>query len=256
MTHLNDKPSSRAARLSVLFAGLGAAIASVGALGARFGVVAPYSGFALFGLGMILGGLLAVVLGVVGLVRTREACGRRGRGWALCGLVLGGAMWATLLSFALPARGAPPIHDITTDPDDPPIFREVASLPANAERDLAYPHGGPSVVEAQRAAYPDLAPLELAQAPGAVYEAARRVVDEMGWDLVWSNRDLGWIEASETSEMFRFVDDIAIRIRPRGDGSLVDLRSTSRVGISDLGANARRIRAFGERLAAALDGAP
>ena len=66
----------------------------------------------------------------------------------------------------------------------------------------------------------------------------------MGWEIVGSNAEEGRIEATDTTLWFGFKDDVVVRIQPRGDESLVDVRSLSRVGKSDVGTNAQRIRAY------------
>ena len=111
---------------------------------------------------------------------------------------------------------------------------------------MTYPHGDPETPSKQRESYGDLAPIVLPLLPGEALVKARDTAEELGWEILATDSADGRIEATETSTLFRFVDDIAIRIRanPEGGGSTVDLRSTSRDGVSDLGANAERIRAF------------
>lgn len=229
-------------RIAVLSAGVAVVavlLAALGVTAARFGWVEPYVGFQIFGLGLVSGGILALVLGVAGLFRARRA---GGMGAAVLGTAIGAGLLAVLVVLVAPHRGAPAIHDVTTDPEDPPQFHEIAKLPANEGRDLTYPHGGAGVPEKQRRAYPDLAPVRLALPADQAFNAAQNAVRELGWKVVWVNRSLGLIEATDTSPLFRFVDDVVIRVRGDADGSVIDVRSTSRVGVSDLGANARRIR--------------
>ncbi len=155
------------------------------------------------------------------------------------------------LAYILPALGAPPIHDITTDPDDPPRFEAVVPLRAGAPNPLEY--GGPQLAATQRAAYPDVLPLAAAASPTTVLAAARSVAMELGWEIVAVDQAQGLLEATATTFWFGFKDDVAVRVRPsEGGGALVDVRSISRVGVGDLGANANRIRAFLTRLQAAL----
>lgn len=241
-------PMSRTAVLSAVIGVLGAALAAVGTAAAHYGWASPYLGFRIFGLGLVPGGLAALVVGVAGAVRTRPSGGRGGRGAALAGLLLGAGLLAVLVVLAAPYRGAPAIHDVTTDPGDPPELRELAKHPDNRDRDLAYPHGGSGVPEAQRRAYPDVVPIRLELPPEAAFDAVLEAIDALGWAVVWTNRELLAIEAYDTSALFRFVDDVAVRIRGAEGGSVVDVRSTSRVGVSDLGANAERIRALAARL--------
>ncbi len=241
-------PRSKSATSSVVVGLLAALLAVLGVVGAHFAFLGPSTGLALFSLALVFGVLGASGLGAVGLYRTRQ---KAGRPLAVLGLVLGEGLLFVLVVLVVLHWGKPRIHDVTTDPDDPPAFGEIAGLPENEGRDLTYPHGGIGVPELQRAAYPDLVTLELPLPPGDAWEAAVAVTEELGWSLVWSNRELGTIEATERSKVFRFVDDVVVRVRAAPAGSVVDVRSTSRVGRSDLGANARRIREFLERLRAA-----
>jgi uncharacterized protein (DUF1499 family) len=158
---------------------------------------------------------------------------------ALCGL----AAFYLPYRQQLMARLVPPIHDITTDTSNPPAFVAVLPLRAGAANPPEY--AGAEVAELQRAAYPDLMTLELATTPDAVFAAALLVVAASGWELVDANAEAGRIEAVATTRWFGFKDDVVIRIQPgRTGASLVDLRSKSRVGRSDIGANAARIRGF------------
>jgi len=230
-----EKPSrvAAAARIAGL---LGIVLFALGPLSVQLGIASPFAGFRIFGLGL-LAGLVALVLGVVGLVRTRAATGRPGRASALTGLLLGAVPVACVIVAAGPARDLPAINDITTDPTDPPGF-------ASPGRD--YP--GEEFEKAQREAYPDLAPIRVARTTDATYAASLSAARGLGWEIVSEDAAAGVIEATDTSEIFRFVDDVVIRVRPDGAGSKVDVRSKSRDGRGDMGANAARIRAFREKL--------
>lgn len=237
---------------SPVVAALGITTALVGVGFASAGVLPPLAGFALFALGILGGSLLGILLGVIGLIRTRGESGRTGAGRAGMGVVLG----LLMVGFLMLVRpdSVPPIHDVTTSPDDPPSFVHLASVPENAERDLGYPHGPSDSAAQQKAAYPDLVPIELSQPPSEALTAARAAAEELGWEVVDeaapTDTSDGRLEATFTSRSFRFIDDVVVRLRanPETGGTTVDLRSTSRVGQSDLGANAARIRAFAEKL--------
>ena len=138
--------------------------------------------------------------------------------------------------------GAPPIHDIATDTNDPPLFVDVLPLRAGARNSAEY--GGSQVAALQHAAYPDIAPVDLVITPAAAFAKALATAKTMGWALVATDASAGRIEATATTPFFRFRDDVVIRIRPRDGGSRVDIRSVSRFGGSDLGKNASRIREF------------
>lgn len=211
----------------------------------RLGALSPLGGFGLFAAGALLGGALALVLGIVGILGTRPKSHRSGAAQAWAGVVIGAALIALLL-LLYPGGNVPAIHDITTDPDDPPQFEAIAALPKLAGRNFGYPHGLPDSAKLQRSAYPDLAPIVVEATPEEALERARLAANRLGWQVVEVGD--GRLEASVTSSVFWFVDDVVVRVRPSAEGSIVDVRSTSRVGQSDLGANAERIRAFRDEL--------
>jgi uncharacterized protein (DUF1499 family) len=144
-------------------------------------------------------------------------------------------------------RGLPSIHDITTDPDDPPQFS--ALLPLRTGRVSPAAYDGPAVAAQQRRAYPDIQPIHVDAAAPGVLDAAAAAAGRLGWRIVAVDRERGIIEAVDTTFWFRFKDDIVVRVR----GSRVDVRSKSRIGRGDLGANAARIRRFAAALRAGLD---
>lgn len=219
----------------------------LGPLVIQAGLLSAFTGFRLFLVGGLCG-LLALLLGLIGLWRTRAAAGREGRGRALRGALLGAAALAVIVLAAGSAGDLPRINDITTNPDDPPLFTHAAQLAGNEGRDLAYP--GASFADQQRAGYPDLASLRLAAAPPDVFPRALAAAQALGWEITYQDADAGVFEATQTSRIFRFVDDICVRLRPDGDVTVVDVRSKSRVGRGDMGANAKRIRDFQTQLAA------
>jgi uncharacterized protein (DUF1499 family) len=224
----------------------------VGALGATAGLLAPLTGFLLFAAAIVLGSILSLLLGAIALLVTRARPGRparAGRRPAVVATAIGAALLALLAVLASRSGGVPAIHDVTTDPADPPSFVAAARAAGNQGRDLTYPHGRGDVTALQRAAYPDLEPIRLAIPPDQAMRRGRAAAAHLGWKEIEVDDGEGRLEATSTSRVFRFVDDIVVRVRPDGGGSIVDVRSTSRVGESDLGANAARIRAFRDRLA-------
>jgi uncharacterized protein (DUF1499 family) len=230
-----ERPSrvADAARLAGILA---VVLFALGPLCVQLGLASAFVGFRIFLIGL-LAGLVALGLGAVGLVKTRAATGRPGRASALTGTLLGAVVVVLVFAAAQPWKGLPPINDITTDPADPPAF-------ASPGR----PYPGEEFAAAQRVAYPDLAPIRLASPPDAAFAASLAAAQGLGWEIVREDSVAGVIEATDTTRVFRFVDDVAIRVRPDGPGSKVDVRSKSRYGRGDLGANAARIRAFREKL--------
>lgn len=224
-----------AARLAGL---LGVGLFALGPLAVQLGLVSAFLGFRVFGLGL-LAGLVALVLGGIGMAATRAGSGREGRAHAVTGVALGGLLVVCVLFAAGSGIGLPPINDITTDPDDPPAFADPA---------LGYP--GDEFAQAQRAAYPDLAPIHLALSPDEAFAKSLAAAERLGWQVVRQDAEEGTLEATDTTAVFRFVDDVAVRVRPDPQGARIDVRSKSRDGKGDLGANAARIRAFRDALAA------
>ena len=139
-------------------------------------------------------------------------------------------------------RSVPMIHDITTDTDNPPQFDAILKLRKNALNPAAY--GGQEIAEQQHKAYPDIAPLVLGLSPAQAFELSLLEAKKLGWKIISTNEKKGLIEATDTTFWFGFTDDIVIRISPQENGSRIDLRSLSRVGKSDVGTNAKRVRAF------------
>lgn len=191
----------------------------------------------------VAGGLLSLAA----LVATRP---RRGGAAALVGALAVAAVVVFIpWRWRERARSVPAIHDITTDTENPPAFVAVLPLRARAPNPATY--GGPEVAAAQQRGYPDIRPLSLDSPPGAAFRRALMAARAMGWTIVATDTAAGRIEATATTPWFGFRDDIVVRIRPEGAGSRVDVRSVSRVGKSDVGTNARRIRAYLARLSSA-----
>lgn len=153
-------------------------------------------------------------------------------------------------SYLRTARAVPPIHDISTDTQDPPRFVAVAPLRAKAPNTLEY--GGLAIAEQQRRAYPDIVPLQSSLPPARIFPLVEAVVRSLGWEIVAVAPEEGRLEATDTTPWYGFKDDIVVRVTRERGGSRVDVRSVSRVGRSDLGANAVRIRVFLRQLAAQL----
>ena len=228
--------TSRLSQLAISLASVSALLFAAMPLVSKMGALPSRISFPLFLLGGLLG-LIGLVTALIALYTTRPAKGRAGRGLAwsalgLCVVVLAG------IAFAASSGGsAPPINDITTDPSDPPQF---------SSPDKSYP--GEEFASQQRAAYPDLAPIALDQPPDAAFAAVKSAIESFGWQIVAEDASAGSIEATDTTKMFRFVDDIVVRIRPQETGSRVDVRSKSREGRGDLGVNAARIRRLRDAL--------
>lgn len=171
--------------------------------------------------------------------------------WNICifsviGLLVGVAAVSVPLKMYRTAQSVPPIHDITTDTENPPQFNMILGLRKDALNPAEY--GGPGTSSQQLTAYPDIKPVMLAVTPAKAFELCLATAREMGWDIINAKSDEGIIEGTDTTFWFGFKDDIVIRITPSEKGSRIDLRSVSRVGKSDVGTNAKRIRNFKNKL--------
>jgi uncharacterized protein (DUF1499 family) len=166
------------------------------------------------------------------------------------GLVVAGFPWQLKQT----AQRVPPIHDITTDTDNPPAF--VAVLPLRKDAPNPGDYGGPEIAAQQRAAYPDLRSLILNVTPEEAFNQALAAARDLGWEIVDTSPAQGRIEATDTTFWFGFKDDIVVRVQPADQGSRIDVRSVSRVGKSDIGTNAKRIRAYIERISSARASVP
>ena len=202
--------------------------------GTRFDLFTYRTGLTLFRWSAYIG-IAAMVVAVLAIAL--PAARRHGVVMPIVALIIGAVAFAVPSQLQGRARGVPPINDITTDTANPPKYMTTART---------YP--GAEFARQQREAYPDLAPVMLPLAPREAFERAVKAAEAMGWEVVGRDAAAGTIEAVDTTRWFGFRDDIAIRVAAANAGSRVDIRSKSRVGRSDIGTNARRIRAYAERL--------
>ena len=140
------------------------------------------------------------------------------------------------------AKGTAPIHDITTDVFDPPLFHSLLAIRRMSPNGADY--GGIEIAKQQQKAYPDIKSLIVKAPPNETVQKAIDAARSRGWYIVASDAPAGRVEATDTTTWFGFQDDVVVRVRPEGTGSRVDVRSVSRIGTGDVGANAKRIREF------------
>lgn len=245
---------SWAAVLGFAVAAAAAACAAGAGAGTRAGWWDFRFGFALLEAAAVLG-FAGAVLSLAAAIVAWPGRGRRGFVPAVAGVVLGAAAFGVPAHWYHLAQRLPKIHDITTDTRNPPRF--VAILPLRRGAPDSATYGGPEVAAKQRAAYPDIVPIRVDVPPARAFDGALEAARRMGWRIVAADRAEGRIEAVAVTRWFGFRDDVVIRVAgvPAG-GSRVDIRSVSRVGKSDLGTNARRIRAFRTLFADSVRSAP
>lgn len=234
---------SRVALAGLVVATLsGLALAAAG-LGYRSGWWPLATAFSLFRWGAY-GGAAGAAVALAGAFMGLS--NRRTLATGALGVVIGTLGFGVPWRWQQTARAVPRIHDITTDLENPPAFVAILPLRANAPNTAVY--GGPTVAAAQRSGYPDLAPAMLNLPAEQAFTYAEQAARSMGWEIVSIDRANGLIEATDTTRWFGFKDDVVIRVRAAPGGSRVDVRSLSRVGGSDVGTNAKRIREYLRRL--------
>jgi uncharacterized protein (DUF1499 family) len=233
------------------------------------------------GLGAAAGGLVGVAISLL----TRRATAAV---LAFLALAVGAVAFGWPYVLYRETQTMPPIHDVATDPAHPPQFIALAAVRRAAPDGLAYGGGGAQVTQAEQQAlarfldsrlgqtragyrrvmdacrswgpaclaavqqtyYPGVRPLPVPGAdPARVFAAALALARDMDWDVAVANRTARHIEATAVTSWFGFKEDVAIDVSPDGPGSVVNMRSESRLGLSDAGDNADRVRAYLGRLA-------
>lgn len=248
---MNDSPTQKRPRgtrwcsIGIVAAAIGAVSVIVGLTGARIGLFGPLIAFSAYGIGLLTFAV-SLVSTAVGLSLSKGSGGAASSQRAWAALIAAVVFFAFSLSQRPDASGVPPIHDITTDLGNPPAFDAILAFRADAPNPPEY--AGEETAEQQRAAYPDIQTVSIEKPADEILNAAKQVAEELGWEIIAVDAVGGRIEATDTTFWFRFKDDVVIRLTPRGNETYVDIRSKSRIGRGDMGANASRIRRFLERL--------
>jgi hypothetical protein len=218
--------------------------ALAGIIGIHLGVVPPIGGYLFYAIGMLTA-VLAIGFSIAGFINNRANLNDRARTAFWLGLASGTVMFTISLAvaFSAPDMGAaPPINDISTNLDDPPEFASSADVSDYEGRNMSYPAEFVPIV---RANYPELHTIHSSDSPEAAFDKAVATAEALGWEVVYRSPDTGTFDARESSALFKFVDDVTVRVRSGAGGEiLIDVRSKSRDGRGDLGVNAARIDAF------------
>jgi hypothetical protein len=230
-------------RMALLLATFAALLLLIGGPGTRFGLWEFRDGFLMMRwaayLGLAAAGL-ALMLLLIPRTRTGQVI------WLLAACVIGAGVAYVPWQLQQQARSVPPIHDITTDTLEPPEFIAILPLRAGAANPPGY--AGEEVARLQQEAYPDIRSYRLDAGADIAFERALAAARKMGWEIVAADPATGRIEATVTTFWYGFKDDVVVRVGAGNGGSVIDVRSKSRVGRSDLGANASRIRTYLETL--------
>ena len=238
-------------RTGVIFIVVGLVLALLAALVNRFGLLK-----AMGSLGMLSGGLLMLVIGtllaVIGLLTANAKGIAISKGSAALAIVVALVVIGYVLSWVQTSQNVAMLHEVSTDLESPPPFVEVKKIrdaipglnPSEYVAELKGRNGVINVPEQQRKFYPDLQPLILPAPPAETFAKIEATARSMGWTIVAAVPAEGRLEATDTTRFFGFKDDIVVRLRAQGSGSRVDVRSKSRVGLGDVGTNAKRVRAY------------
>ncbi|MEX0902102.1 MAG: DUF1499 domain-containing protein [Pseudohongiellaceae bacterium] len=246
-TSVRPEPGRRRARIAFIIAVIAVLAIPLMSVGRYLGFWTPVNAIPslLSFVITFLAAIVAVILGLIGVLR------RKGCPWSAYpvqrsafALGLGVIMLLAIGLFAAEAGRYPPIHDITTDTGNPPEFvalraeRDAMQAPNDAEYD-------PAVAAQQRQGFPDLAPKVLPLTADEAFNKSLKAAADMGWRIAATEPSEGRIEAVATTFWSGYLDDVVIRITASGDGqSRIDVRSKSRVGGGDAGANGKRIEKF------------
>jgi uncharacterized protein (DUF1499 family) len=244
------EPASRLAIWARRFAGFSLPVVALAIVIERAGVLEIVPGLATFAAALAMA-FIAVLLALASLIGIWRH-GIEGLGAAMTALAIGLALLAYPSFLAVRAYRLPMIADITTDPIDPPRFETIGRLRTRQANPIAY--AGLYAAEQQKAAYPDIAPLDTDASAQSAYDAVMAVITKRRWQVINTRKPMppergqpardGFIEAVARTPIMGFRDDIAVRIRPVGQGARVDVRSASRYGRHDFGTNATRVRAL------------
>ena len=243
-----DKKSHGLSSISYLglFISSACALAAVASgLGHRWDLWHFSAGFRIFKAASIIALISVAVSMAGGLFALRDASKFKTSAAAL-GIALGFTVAGFLHAHMQISRRVPKIHDITTDTQNPPSFQAVLPLRKGAKNPPSYE--GIRIARLQKKMYPDIKPLIFRDPKEEIFKRALAAARAMGWHVVSSKPTEGRIEAYDTTFWYGFIDDIVIRITSNNGMTRLDIRSKSRVGVGDIGANARRIRTFFEKL--------
>lgn len=234
------------ARATLIGSVLALALLFLAPIGTRLGIWDFQVGLLMLIPAGVLLAVIGLIVGIVSIFVSRKR-GFTGDMPAIIGSI---TICAVIVGFMgiqfQKASSVPPIHNISTDLDDPPRFNAIVALRGESSNPLDYEAAkiGPQ----QQAAYPEVKTLAVATSKADTVANVVAALEDMGLEIVAVDEAGGIVEATDTTFWFGFKDDMVVRVRESNGGSAVDARSVSRVGLSDLGVNAARILELLSRL--------
>ncbi len=233
-------------RMMVLCAVIMLVILLTGPLGYRFGFVPLMPSLASLMVALIGSALVLLVAVIFVIIAARNGLPKN-RNMLLLAMGLSLVPMIVMGPQIMKARSVPAIHDITTDTGNPPEFRAIVKRRVHASNDLAYGSEelpAEELAALQLKAYPNVKPLDTELPVAEAVARSESVLESQGLKIVSTELEAGLVEATATTFWFGFKDDVVVRVVATPTGSRIDIRSVSRVGQSDIGANAARIEEF------------
>jgi hypothetical protein len=253
MTLRADSSRSRLAYRSLWLVAIVLQLVLLSILLHRFAGLATPVALNLIAVGMA-GAAVAALMSIISLIEIWRT-GRKGTAAATATLVTAGLFFLWPAYLVGEAMSSPMLPDVTTDALEPPAFEKLAAVRSYGANPVTYAAATFGPVQAE--AYPDIGPVITPRPLAEVFAIAREVVKKAGLDIVVEEAPgrsgIGRIEASGTTLVMGFVDDVAIRVTGDDKFSRIDIRSQSRYGVQDLGRNADRVRTLIKELHVSLD---
>jgi uncharacterized protein (DUF1499 family) len=238
-----QKNSSRLSNILIVIAILALIIIATMMFGTRFNLWEPIVGFGLIRQYMNPTAYFVITIGVLGLIHQILTGNRWGAIKSCITCLVGLLLLAPFIyQQTQPTVRFPPIHDITTDTQNPPAFLVLDENRPGAKNTLVY--GGEEVAALQIKNYPDIVPIQSSKSAVQAYSETILIAKQMEWEIVAQDDNNLRFEASARTPLYQFVDDIVVVVKQEGNASRIDIRSVSRIGRGDRGINASRIREF------------
>jgi len=214
---------------------------------AKAGLMSPMAGMLGYTIASLLM-LIAMIIALRALLGNSKSPALNSTVSTWLVLVAGAAVLIVNINTIAGSSGAPAIHDVSTDLANPPEFVEIVALreAAEAPNPPGYLDDGSAQLQAE--AFPEIKTIRVNSSYQDVFDKAVSATERMGWELVAAEAAEGRIEAVASTGYVGFKDDVVIRIKDEGTSVAVDIRSKSRMGKGDMGANAARIRSWSKLL--------